>query len=123
MTMTKVISLKLAKRLAPYLENVETENWYFNWDLNWLFKWRFVPEHDHWEIIKTLTLEEAIEFLKQRRINLCLTIKHNNEYWKDYNLELFSFDRWLNVEWDTQIEAIEKMIEYLLDNNLLWKKN
>jgi len=104
----KTINLELSKRLAPYLENTDTENWYYKWVFNWGFpyRWQFIQK----EYVKTLTLEESIEFLQ----------KH---YW-DWIIDLSIYPNKILIEWTykwkTLLIAIEKMLEYLLDNDLLW---
>jgi hypothetical protein len=131
--MTKVISLELAKRLAPYLENIETEYFYDN---NW--EAYIYDKYNKYKLyIKTLTLEEAIEFLPKQ-----IKVK---EY---YNSTEYSIKKWyLQIEfiekymifyinnknisesitkafyWKTLLEAIQQILTYLLDNNLLWQKN
>ena len=116
--MIKTINFELSKRLTEwgYLDNIETE-----YEMN-----------DYWKIViwesdyKTLTLEEAIEVLPN---NFSL-----DNYW--YHLQMGKKYIWyfknvtycLNSKnpiqeftWNTLLEAIEKMLEYLLDNNLLTK--
>lgn len=112
----KTLSLETSKRLEPFLENVETEYFYSTeWTLNKLLEW------DHRYLRnKTLTLEEAIEFLPSHhccKINDLeqverLTGNKEDKYW------MIIGDIWLY--WNTLLEAVEKMIIYLLDNDLLW---
>jgi len=134
----KTITLELSKRLAPYLEDVDTEYWLEIYTSDWE-DINEAPE-DFWNLypiwntradtsvsykqIKTLTLEEAIEFLPK---------KHPK--YKEYYLRMMLYDKTWDVEywmcepcetmwgacWKTLLEAIEKMLEYLLDNDLLWK--
>jgi len=125
----KTINLELSKRLTEgwYLEDVETDYYrmenifwdYVLWDK--IDKSKFYPE---WDKVKTLTLEEAIEFLPK---------KHPK--YKEYYLRMMLYDKTWYVEywmcepcetmwsacWKTLLEAIEKMLEHLLDNDLLWK--
>ncbi len=126
----KTINLELSKRLAHYLKNVDTEFAIFDkkeWKLKqtiWYIKTNKYTSY------KTLTLEEAIEFLPNEypwkfkdAVNYRLRIERNWEWdkWK------CSYDRCepcedaCRFEWKTLLEAIEKMLEYLLDNELLWK--
>jgi len=114
----KTISLELSKKLAPYLEWVETEYiWvHIQWcdsiikSDNWLDEYKY--------ICKTLTLEEAIEFLWNINIRWeqLWIYKKSNWNWIIYY--------WFgNVyEWETLLEAVEKMLEYLLTENLLWEQ-
>ena len=114
----KTISLELSKKLAPYLDGVKTEyNWCF--DDSWEY---FITNSNKIEWIKTLTLEEAIEFLPwylylpslfKDKLFLLIT------KWDGYYIEYWDY---IFKEWKTLLEAVEKMIEYLLDNNLLWKQ-
>lgn len=124
----KTINFELSKRLNDLwlLDNIETQCIYFRH--KYFKKWEYILEDFIWNIIydkkncedkiKTLTLEEAIEFLWDKYFmqiswwwfnkniyNICIIIKTNNIQW----------------EWETLLEAIEKIIEYLLDNNLLTK--
>ena len=130
--MSKVLKFELSKRLNDLglLDDIETEYiftkrdiWFWNIDYD-IIEWKYFKVND-WDI-KTLTLEEAIEFLPS---NFSL-----NNYW--YHLQMGKKYIWYfkNVtycldsknpikefSWDALLEAIEKMIEYLLDNNLLTK--
>jgi len=120
--MKNTISLELSKKLAPYLEWVETELY---WDSHSLIKneqWFWLTSD--WEY-KALNLEEAIdflpiEFLYKDTKYFCLNIFRGlNKYF------VISYEyTWVikcEVEWKTFLEAIEKMLEYLLTKNLLWK--
>jgi len=114
----KTISLELSKRLAPYLEWVETEWRYSSYakkDKSWWCKPKLAKRSYWWNIIKTLILEEAIEFLSKNA-----TEKWRNEMnsillawlWDNFSvLEIFN------------IKLAEKMLEYLLINWLLDKKD
>lgn len=128
----KTITLELSKRLAPYLEDVDTEYWLEIYTSDWE-DINEAPE-DFWNLypiwntradtsvsykqIKTLTLEEAIEFvrnkLKNTKYNLEIRLASDG-----YLIELsYPFRIFI---WEKLIEATEKMLEYLLDNELLWK--
>ena len=125
----KTINFELSKILTKLwlLDNIETEYFY---SANWLYQnWRWWNRDgvEYWwikyklydnEKIKTLTLEEAIEFLKQ--------------YTKEQNFKIETND-YMNlwsIYWQitpifrekTLLEAIEKLLEFLLDNNLLTNK-
>jgi len=136
--MTKVIeNIELLKKLAPVLEDIETEyslsinkDWskiisvidYYQWDYNKLL-------HPY----KTLTLEEAIEFLPEEvklknQSPLELTIK---KYWKDrwkiYYFQnkfkyTYSDKDYCTIEsfdnWQPLLPAIEQTIKHLIDNKL-----
>ena len=73
---------------------------------------------------KTLTLEEAIEFL-DKDINWwnIMIWKFENQWHIEYNDDNFINTIDATNFWDTLLEAIEKMIKCLLDNNLLWIEN
>jgi len=145
----KTINLELSKRLAPYLEDVDTEySYYFykddNWKITnsiWKYKHSFVRTKIFYitEEYKTLTLEEAIEFLPIKILKDWVFYKYSIEteeanedevYYKRYWI-IYYDTSWLYRDkfwndlpwWNTLLEAIEKILEYLLDNNLLWKKD
>lgn len=113
----KTINFELSKRLNDLwlLDNIETE-----WKIQLLptkiwnkwNKWRLVKNWNwKWKIYKTLTLEEAIEFLP----NWISMQKDWGEYIYYY------FDYIWNFSSKNHIEVIEKLLEYLLDNDLLTK--
>ena len=120
----KTISLELSKRLNELwlLDNIETEYIYRRFPTNTEFELTNEKE-DYWlkpeEIYNTLILEEAIEFLPE---TICddyvLCISKKGVYYDNYFKE--PIKRF--TEWESLLDAIEKMIEYLLDNNLLWKQ-
>jgi len=148
--MTKCINLELSKKLAPYLKDVDTE--YIlqqlpNHNKNWWLKERVVKNWNWvWRMYKTLTLEEAIEFMpyiidlwehsywleiskiqKWYHINYSADISEienwEDEFWNTFETIFNSVPyKNLHLFWGTLLEAIEKMLEYLLDKNLLWKK-
>jgi len=136
--MTKTISLELSKRLIPFLKGVETEYAYVDRSEEYfieasdedkkhkIFKNIFVLEKVDWEYweFKTLTLEEAIEFLTD---NMWKTSIETLKVWqytddKHYRVSCNKYE-WIiyNWDWKTLLQAIEKMLECLLDNNLLPK--
>lgn len=134
--MTKVLSLETCKRLQDrwLLDDIETE---------YLYIYEFL-EPNKYEIIKTdgyctlnpiikaPNLEEAIELLPKKlefeNIPVYLEIfPYKNLWCICYRYDKTIFDLlndnqecqvWL---WKTLLEAVEKMINYLLDNNLIWK--
>ena len=117
--MTKTINLEISKRLNEgwYLEGIETE-YYFYKNPNGDFAIINHPDDPEWiNGYKTLNLEEAIEFLpyqiqyKYDNWGLCIT-KTGKEYQVEYEH---------TETWETLLEAIEKMLTYLLDNDLLPK--
>jgi len=122
----KTINLELSKRLAPYLENIETQK-YTDW--NFTFYWRTL-EHQFklWtenknNYYKTLTLEEAIEFLPERISGWDLELAMNKTRVAYVMLWDCSPNEMVNYySWKTLLQAIEKMLEYLLNNDLLWKQ-
>lgn len=126
--MAKTISFELSKRLSEwwYLDNIETEYCYIEHfknihllESNDNLVIRF--KKDWWTKYKTLTLEEAIDFLPATINRKSIGI---NKRWGVYNVEYienyYDMDCY-SATWKTLLEAIEKMIEYLLDNNLLPK--
>lgn len=110
----KTINFELSKRLNDLwlLDNIETKTMLVDDRYsNWFFNWKYY---------KTLTLEEAIEFiLKNVKV----------EFRNMISLQIFFRKDWIHYcidwiwewIWESQIEAIEKILEYLLDNNLLTK--
>lgn len=115
--MTKVINLELAKRLAPYLENVDTEYWYWHsWAIFTMYQLEVSTSErakDVW--IKTLTFSEIPKFISD----------YSNNEWRIYCSLLLQKELWdiFSVLEIFDIEMWEKMLTYLLDNNLLWQKN
>lgn len=147
----KTISYELSKRLNDLglLDDVETEYLFYE-------KWIYWNEYEvilkkYWTVLnpwkeniypciiwemelkwyeksyKTLTLEEAIEFLPEYAIintncyflmkmkySYSLYCLDTNKYFQDNN------NKFIILRW-SQIEQIEGMIEYLIDNNLLNK--
>jgi len=127
--MTKTLNFELSKRLTEwwYLDNIETE---YHYTVCWLWKKIKSWKLEYTEDIKTLTLEEAIDFLPEYICEDCyeLIIKKKeifyiNRFKPNNCYEVITMDRYLpaRFKWETLFEAIEKMIEYLLNNNLLTK--
>lgn len=113
-----ITNIKLLEKLQPILEDREID--YFIWQDDLLNEWmlrkysneEFSPEN--WDL-KTLTLEEALDLLPEGiaddyHISRC----SDNSWWiiklKRYN-ELFCET--------TLLETTEKLLEYLIDNNIL----
>ena len=120
----KVIkNIELLKRLQSYLW--ETEKYYnwrftFHWaTLRHCFKLWTEREENYY---KAPTLEEALELLPSE-INIwgryaCLKIQKSKWFYKILYTPIL---KTRNEFYDSLLEAVEKMLEYLLDNNLLWK--
>ncbi len=133
----KTISLELSKRLTEkgLLDDIDTEYFYWNWKESWYSlrkKWEARNIHfikNEWDY-KSMNLEEVLDFLPVR-------IKINWEVW---HLDIFKRFSWKKIKvhmyyidyssWHfrkenkyitdtTLLGAIEKMLEYLLDNWLL----
>ena len=125
----KTINFELSKRLNDLwlLDNIETEYIYresINPELYicstvFITDWILYDTDMSYNDYKTLTLEEAIEFLKQFwELKIILTNYRCNIYliWN----KLIKWEN-IHISTDTNLEAIEKMLEYLLNNNLLTK--
>lgn len=121
--MPKVIEdIELLKKLTPYIwetEYVIDDMWDVVLLSSVIMEW---PDRNTDWYEKTLTLEEAIELLPSMiwRYSLYLsteTVEYYNYSW-DFTPALLVY-----FKWKTLLEAIEKMLEYLLDNDLLWNKN
>jgi hypothetical protein len=117
----QTINLELSKRLSEggYLDNINTE--YYLDSRYWTIldrDQRQYIEQEYW--LKTLTLEEAIEFLPKRIWNYHLQL---NLYWDISDIRYVSAGYSLyGIEIETLLLAIENMLVYLLDSNLLTKK-
>lgn len=124
----KTISFELSKKLneAWVLDNIETEYFYYlNPNGDFAIAETKTDNFREWDI-KTLTLEEAIEFFLSKwpsNLNLLFTSFSNNLtiiIICDFNSDKKEMKTIHDIIW-TKVEAIEKMIKYLLDNNLLNK--
>lgn len=135
----EIISFELAKKIQLYLSNFETE---YKVSDDWIIyseeeieEWLTQGIDYLFWAIKTLTFEEALNFLPRTniwitRLDLIVdteifrltmyTIDIANEKWAiDYISSVWT-RLWIwQKTWRTQIEAVENMINYLLDNNLL----
>lgn len=107
------------------VKEVEQEEYNLARDWVWMFwTWTYV------EKTKAPNLEEAIDLLP-----IELEKKEFDVYWNSHlitpyidlhnNIVYYSVD-WvstdLSQQWETLLEAIEKMLNYLLDNKVIWKK-
>lgn len=94
--MTKVIeNIELLDKLQPYLWETESTISVSLWTVN----------------LKTLTLEDAIDLLP-----IWYIFNKSSTWYTFHNLGV----GWNQVfSWKTKLEPIEKMLEYLIDNNLL----
>ena len=149
----KTINFELSKRLNEkwLLDNIETEfvynnNWkrYFSDDIKFVDttkecnkihncepyyilhnakSYSIQNQKNEWYIYKTLTTEEAVEFLKNEIWIACdfsISNRHNIDWCIRWNFE--STEPNLYFEWEALLETIEKFLEYLIDNNLIWQK-
>jgi len=119
----KTINFELSKRLSDLwlLDNIETEYLYQllpNTKNDWWKKEKLVNNWNwKWRIYKTLTLEEAIEFLSKYNYEFSIIFKKNKISKKyEYHIKDMEWNIWIN---ENLFLAIEEWIEYLLDNNLL----
>lgn len=122
----KTISLELSKKLAPYLKGIETE--YIYNDMWWIEenKWTDEELNAFNNVYKTLTLEEAIDFfLHKWPSNLHLLLSLFEENLTMIIVCIFNKERkelkTIEKITGTKKEAIEQIITYLLENNLLPK--
>lgn len=123
--MKKCINFELSKKLNELwlLDNIDTEYWYWHsWAIFTMYQLETSTRErakDVW--IKTLTLEEAIEFLP-KHINLWewLAPLNYNFYYKTIQYIWPRYIYFTN-SWKTLLEAIENLILDLLENNLLTK--
>lgn len=115
----KKINFNLAKRLNELglLDNIKTEYAYNK------SGWLWDPFYKKRYIYKTLTTEEAVEFLKNEIWIACdfsISNRHNIDWCIMWNFE--SPEPNLYFEWETLLETIEKLLEHLIDKNLIWHK-
>ena len=138
--MKNYLSYELCKKLAELniWQDIETESIYADdtwFDMN-IYKNEpkfWVKDNNLiWWPIKAFNLEEALEILpnninKNNEDYELVFWRHELWYWWNYFLEdedeLYilnqSIFRW-NYRKKTLIEAIEKILEYLIDNKLIW---
>lgn len=119
--MTKTISFELSKRLDELwlLRDIETEYVIdICTNIVWELKYAIDEEDIFWIswYIKTLTTDEAIEFIL-------------NNIWDYWSIQLWKNDvSFFPIDWEKiqfyhsriNTQILEKMITYLLDNNLIW---
>lgn len=115
--MTKVIeNIELLKKLAPYIDGWGTDyNMMYHKDTDWQVVRRECYLTSQW--LKTLTLEEAIELFPE-----CIAEDYHIFRMSDNSWWWIKFSFWDIFIWKTLLEAVEKMLEYLIDNDLLWKQ-
>ena len=125
----KTINSKLSYKLAPYLKNIDTEYiicdvW--DWPESPSLSINLDSSFTEWASYeKTLTLEEALEFLPKRQWDFLLRIEPNYECDKWSVSYSYCEPCEFSVMFDrkTLLEAIETMLEYLLDNWLINNDN
>ena len=118
--MTKTLSLKASKKLQEYIP--EGLRYYYDIEKEDITENPNQKDLDEWYYYKTLTLEEAIEMLPSY-IYSDYYYEISKEQWEYY----VSYEdvNWDQVDWDcvfidaSLIHAIEQMLLYLADNNLL----
>ena len=131
----KTINFELSKRLNDLwlLDNIETEYWYFEqWDLfniEEIFWKKYYIQKWDW-LYKTLTLEEAIEFMpiyikwkykfNYEKFNKVVPYSNMRKWDKHWIKYTYNWE-WYIQYWKTLLEAIEEMLEWLLNNWLLNK--
>lgn len=125
------INFKLSKKLKEQsiLFDVDTIYYFYKWKLEYSNNHKNYTFEERENLYKTLTLEEAIEFLPIKIDNYYLVLwKNDNWYWGNYLLKdednLYILDKSLLINIcnkATLLEVIEQLLEYLLDNNLLPK--
>ena len=115
----KVIeNIELLKKLAPYLEDMETEynyNYMSMWKTEYKYMLKKIPSNLHFvEPLKTLTTDELFTLMWKA---IC---HFNMPYPNAWKLN------WWTLIWDEEIKAKDlneyfgKCVEYLIDNDLLW---
>ena len=132
--MEKTLSLEGSKKLQKYMPE---ETKYFimeDWSIvpNSIWKCYQWPKHRRH---KTLTLTEAIDMLPDwfsydlwdtlyyyiiKKGSWYAVIYYHNSYENELSFNEQVTD--IETEWKTLLEAIEKMLLFLDDNNLLWGK-
>lgn len=127
--MEKVIeNMELIIKLQPYLKNEKKYSICDVWD--WPEKpvlTNSIPSdfHEWASSFETLTLEECINFLPNRICDYYLTFWKNihNKYWITYqNInqeDLDCLSEYETEDYSSLLEAMEKLIGTLIDNDLL----
>ena len=122
----KHLTLETSKRLqeAWILEWVETDYRYWEHYSWWwsLIEWCDWDCDTYWIVwdIPAPNLEEAIELLPKKIWDKVLTINPASRWDRVYYEKNYEIQH--EIIWKTLIKTIEKMLIYLLDNNLIWKK-
>ena len=114
----KTLSPEASKKLQDKMPK-ETKYWYMEnifWDyVLWdeINMWTFNPK---WNKYKTLTLSECFDLLWKA----CCYIEYIYPNWWLWNIraEMLQDE---DFKWETLLQAVEKMLLYLHDNNLLEK--
>jgi len=117
--MKAIKNTELLKKLQPYIKDMKTEYYYTDW---WIIKWcnwhKDILQKNS-TILKTLTLEEAYNLL----------LDNIGEYWSisiwknDTDFFPINWEHCINYIWRININKLWEMLNYLIDNNLLWTKN
>lgn len=114
----RTISFETSKRIAPYLDKERIYESYWDsgarQDLKNEF-WFWLTED--WQY-PALNLEEALEFLPKEIWFGYLEIYYLYDEYNVWYEETWDDDI-KNMTWETLLEAIDKMINHLLDNNLI----
>ena len=145
----KTLNLEICKRLEEHLKDVRTEYFWHNVKNDWIWDWEHQDEEqltivnemsicwkiatDRWDKMKfnftrfkAPTLEEALDLLPSE-IKLWKLLISKDErlymigYWHYHIDECANL---LNISFfePTSLEAVEKMLDYLITNDLLWIK-
>lgn len=110
----KTINITLSKKLIPYLKNIDTKFYYEDWFI--IHKWWVdIKNYKKLWLIKTLTLEEAIEFILKK-----IGVEDSLQLWNNYIWFFIKWELVLELSNFSLLQAIEKILEYLLDNKKLW---
>ena len=142
----KTINFELSKRLNErwLLNNIDTEYLIYK-NKKWIVSIEENKKLTTWtsfneiqkecialkeEIYKTLTLEEAIEFMpiyikwkykfNYEKFNKVVPYSNMRKWDKHWIKYTYNWE-WYIQYWKTLLEAIEEMLEWLLNNKLLWK--
>jgi len=124
----KVIeNIELLKRLQPVLKDVETEYYFTKNKILWEYFVNSISQELQYDIdLKTLTFEEILDLFQHFRLYQYSFILRQYS-WKVYwdrcmEITLTNFvEPTEKFDWETRVDAGGKMLEYLLDNNLLTK--
>lgn len=124
--MTKVISLEASKQLEEYMP--EEVTYYYDIHMEDITENPNHKDLDEWYYYKTLTLEEAIDMFPswfQYKWDKCYIWIARLDLWYITQIrDSTNKWNWKTITWKTLLEAVEKMLLFLLENNLLnkpWK--